>query len=153
MSLLDHLPVLVVIVPLLAGPVCVLAERPRAAWGVALAAAWLSFAAAVALAVQVSATGTISYELGGWAPPWGIEFRIDALNAFLLEQKSRDRSVLLLIDEAQNLDAAALEQIRLLTNLETPTHKLLQIVLIGQPELRAKLAYWREWLPDIDEVL
>ena len=84
MSLTDHLPVLVVLIPLLAGPVCVLVERPRAAWGVALAAAWLSFAAAIALAVQVSNTGTISYELGGWAPPWGIEYRIDTLASYVL---------------------------------------------------------------------
>jgi multicomponent Na+:H+ antiporter subunit D len=84
MSLWDHLPVLVVIVPLMAGPLCVLVERPLAAWGVALAAAWLSFAAAVALAVQVSVSGTISYELGGWAPPWGIEYRIDTLGSYVL---------------------------------------------------------------------
>ena len=84
MSLWDHLPILVVIIPLLAGPVCVLAERPLAAWGVALLAAWLSFAVAVALAVQVSSTGTISYELGGWAPPWGIEYRIDTLGSYVL---------------------------------------------------------------------
>ncbi len=84
MSFWDHLPVLVVIVPLFAGPLCVLVERPRAAWGVALAAAWLSFAAAAVLAVQVSDTGTISYELGGWAPPWGIEYRIDTLGSYVL---------------------------------------------------------------------
>jgi multicomponent Na+:H+ antiporter subunit D len=84
MSLWDHLPVLVVIVPLMAGPLCVLVERPLAAWGVALAAAWLSFAAAVALVVQVSVSGTISYELGGWAPPWGIEYRIDTLGSYVL---------------------------------------------------------------------
>ena len=47
---------------------------------------------------------------------------------------------MVVIDEAQNLDAAALEQIRLLTNLETPTQKLLQIVLIGQPELQQLMA-------------
>ncbi len=84
MSLWDHLPVLVVIVPLLAGPLCVLVERPLAAWGVALVAAWLSFAAAVVLAMQVADTGTISYELGGWAPPWGIEYRIDTLGSYVL---------------------------------------------------------------------
>ena len=84
MSLWDHLPVLVVIVPLMAGPLCVLVERPRVAWGVALVAAWLSFAAAVALAVQVSDTGAISYEFGGWAPPWGIEYRIDTLGSYVL---------------------------------------------------------------------
>ena len=55
-----------------------------AAWGVALLAAWLSFAVAVALAVQVSSTGTISYQLGGWAPPWGIESRIDTLGSYVL---------------------------------------------------------------------
>ena len=84
MSLWDHLPVLVVIIPLMAGPLCVLVERPRAAWGLALAAAWLSFAVAVALAAQVNATGVISYELGGWAPPWGIEYRIDTLGSYVL---------------------------------------------------------------------
>ena len=84
MSLWDHLPVLVVIVPLMAGPLCVLVERPRAAWGVALTAAWLSFAMAIALAVQVSDTGTISYHLGGWEPPWGIEYRIDTLGSYVL---------------------------------------------------------------------
>jgi multicomponent Na+:H+ antiporter subunit D len=84
MTLWDHLPVLVVIVPLMAGPLCVLVERPRAAWGVALAAAWLSFAAAVGLALQVNDTGTISYQIGGWAAPWGIEYRIDILGSFVL---------------------------------------------------------------------
>ena len=84
MSLWDHLPVLVVIIPLMAGPLCVLVERPLAAWSLALAAAWLSFAAAVALAAQVNATGVISYELGGWAPPWGIEYRIDTLGSYVL---------------------------------------------------------------------
>jgi multicomponent Na+:H+ antiporter subunit D len=84
MSLVDHLPVLVVIIPLMAGPLCVLVERPLAAWGLALAAAWLSFAAAVALAAQVNGTGVISYELGGWAPPWGIEYRIDTLGSYVL---------------------------------------------------------------------
>ncbi|NNJ95200.1 MAG: monovalent cation/H+ antiporter subunit D family protein [Halobacteria archaeon] len=80
----DHLPVLVVIIPLMAGPLCVLTEHPRAAWIVALAAAWLSFAAAVVLAAQVSDTGTISYHLGGWEPPWGIEYRIDTLGSYVL---------------------------------------------------------------------
>ena len=59
MTLWDHLPVLVVIVPLLAGPLCVLVERPRAAWAVALAAAWLSFAMTVLLVQQVGATSRV----------------------------------------------------------------------------------------------
>jgi len=62
-----------------------------------------------------------------------------ALNAFLLERLADGRNVVLIIDEAQNLDAASLEEVRLLSNLETDTHKLLQIVLTGQPELRTTL--------------
>jgi len=65
---------------------------------------------------------------------------VDALNAFLLRAYADGLRVVLIVDEAQNLSAEALEQIRLLTNLETDTQKLLQIVLIGQPELRDALA-------------
>ncbi len=65
---------------------------------------------------------------------------VDALNAHLLQAHAQGLRVVLLVDEAQNLSAATLEQIRLLTNLETPTQKLLQIVLLGQPELRQMLA-------------
>ena len=65
---------------------------------------------------------------------------VDALNAYLLEAYAQGLKVILLIDEAQNLPADALEQVRLLTNLETDTQKLLQILLLGQPELREMLA-------------
>lgn len=65
---------------------------------------------------------------------------IDALNRFLLENHSRGRRTILIVDEAQNLRPDVLEQVRLLTNLETTKQKLLQIILIGQPELRAILA-------------
>ncbi len=61
------------------------------------------------------------------------------LNQFLLEKKVQGRRVLLIVDEAQNLERDALEQLRLLGNLETNTAKLLQIVLLGQPELDTKL--------------
>jgi general secretion pathway protein A len=64
---------------------------------------------------------------------------IDALNAFLLQSHAAGHSCVLIIDEAQNLQADVLEQLRLLTNLETNERKLLQIVLIGQPELRSML--------------
>lgn len=60
---------------------------------------------------------------------------IDALNRHLLDAHARGRRVLVLIDEAQNLRFDVLEQVRLLTNLETNQHKLLQIILVGQPEL------------------
>jgi len=65
---------------------------------------------------------------------------IDALNTFLLQSHAAGESSVLIIDEAQNLSADVLEQLRLLTNLETNERKLLQIVLIGQPELRSMLA-------------
>jgi general secretion pathway protein A len=64
---------------------------------------------------------------------------LDALNAFLLQENAAGRTVVLVIDEAQNLAPAVLEQIRLLSNLETETDKLIQIVLVGQPELGALL--------------
>ena len=63
-----------------------------------------------------------------------------ALNSFLIERLERDETALLIIDEAQNLSLEMLEEVRLLSNLETPTHKLLQIMLVGQPELSDKLA-------------
>jgi general secretion pathway protein A len=65
---------------------------------------------------------------------------VDLLTHFLLDAHGRNRRVVLMVDEAQNLDADVLEQVRLLTNLETATQKLLQIILIGQPELREVLA-------------
>lgn len=65
---------------------------------------------------------------------------LESLNRFLLEKNAAGRRVLLVIDEAQNLDPAVLEQVRLLSNLETDRAKLLQIVLIGQPELEENLA-------------
>ncbi len=65
---------------------------------------------------------------------------VDRLNKYLLKAHGEGRNVVLMIDEAQNLSPEALEQVRLLTNLETATKKLLQIVLLGQPELRELLA-------------
>lgn len=65
---------------------------------------------------------------------------VDPLNRFLLTAHAAGRSPILIIDEAQNLAPEVLEQLRLLTNLETNERKLLQIVLIGQPELRDILA-------------
>ena len=64
---------------------------------------------------------------------------VDALNRRLLSAHAEGRRIIVLVDEAQNLSFDVLEQVRLLTNLETPTQKLLQIILIGQPELRELL--------------
>ncbi len=65
---------------------------------------------------------------------------IDELNRFLLEKRREGKNTVLIIDEAQNLDPEVLEHVRLLSNLETDTEKLLQIILIGQPEFRSILA-------------
>jgi len=65
---------------------------------------------------------------------------VDAINAYLLDSHAQGHNNVLVIDEAQNLSAQVLEQLRLLTNLETSERKLLQIILIGQPELRTMLA-------------
>lgn len=70
----------------------------------------------------------------------GSKALVDALNRFLLQVHAQGGQAVLVIDEAQALSAEVLEQLRLLTNLETSERKLLQIVLIGQPELRAMVA-------------
>jgi general secretion pathway protein A len=77
----------------------------------------------------------INDEFGIASDTDSVKALIDRLNTFLLEQKAKGRRVLLLIDEAQNLSPDVLEQLRLLSNLETTTSKLLQIILVGQPEL------------------
>jgi general secretion pathway protein A len=68
--------------------------------------------------------------------PVGVKVYVDAINRYLLESHAQGLNNVLVIDEAQNLSADVLEQLRLLTNLETSERKLLQIILIGQPELR-----------------
>jgi len=79
-----HLPALQVILPLLTAPICVLARRGGIAYVLTVAASWLSLAIAIALLGQVLESGPISYHLGGWPPPWGIELRVDSVNAFVL---------------------------------------------------------------------
>lgn len=64
---------------------------------------------------------------------------LDRLNDYLITRYSRNRRVLLIIDEAQNLDMASLEEVRMLSNLQTRRESLLQIMLVGQPELRIKI--------------
>ncbi len=83
----------------------------------------------------------IGDELGIAPPeaPGSTKALVDALNTHLLAAHARGRRTVLVVDEAQNLRPEVLEQVRLLTNLETARHKLLQIILIGQPELRELL--------------
>ncbi len=101
----------------------------------------------LALVLNPKVTGaelvaTVCDELGIEYPAGtsSIKTLTDLLNRYLLDAHARGRRTVLIIDEAQNLSAEVLEQVRLLTNLETATQKLLQIVLIGQPELRDLLA-------------
>lgn len=81
---LEHLPALVIVAPLVCAPLCVLLRRPAQGFWIALAATWFSFACACHLTLRVAAEGTVSYHLGGWPPPIGIEYRVDMLNALVL---------------------------------------------------------------------
>ncbi|HSR10447.1 MAG TPA: AAA family ATPase [Thermodesulfobacteriota bacterium] len=82
---------------------------------------------------------TILREFGVARDPADTSSLLNDLNLFLLQQNKEGRRVILVIDEAQNLDAPVLEQIRLISNLETDRAKLIQIVLSGQPELAQTL--------------
>ena len=86
---------------------------------------------------------TLCEELGIGVPDCAehsLKDLVDILSGYLLRAHAAGRRVVLVVDEAQNLSPEVLEQVRLLTNLETNTRKLLQIILIGQPELRELLA-------------
>ncbi|MGB0682916.1 MAG: monovalent cation/H+ antiporter subunit D family protein [Magnetovibrionaceae bacterium] len=84
MTLADHLPALQVVIPLLAAPIAVILRNRDACWALSVAVSWVSFGIALSLMGIVLDKGTLIYEMGGWAPPWGIEYHIDAANAFLL---------------------------------------------------------------------
>ena len=84
MSLSAHWPALQVVVPLLAAPLTVLLRRRDVAFMVALVASWCAFFISCALWLQVAEHGTLSYAIGNWPPPWGIEYRVDRLSSFML---------------------------------------------------------------------
>jgi multicomponent Na+:H+ antiporter subunit D len=81
---LAHLPALQVVVPLLAAPLTLLVRRATPAWAIAFAACLFCFVCALLLAAAVYSTGPISYHIGSWPPPWGIEYKVDALSSFVL---------------------------------------------------------------------
>jgi len=93
--ILDHLPALQVVVPLMAAPLIVLLRSGRAGWLIATLVSWFALAVAVMLFMRVQSVGVISYAIGNWPPPWGIEYRVDALNAFVLVLVSLIASVVL----------------------------------------------------------
>lgn len=82
--MIAHLPALQVVIPLLAAPLCVLLARSKLVWVFALIACASTLVVSGLLLQQVVTNGTIIYDMGGWDAPWGIEYRIDLLNAFLL---------------------------------------------------------------------
>ena len=82
--MIEHLPILQVILPLMAAPACLVIDRPRLVWAFSLGVGLVTFAISLLLLQQVSSGGVISYELGGWEAPWGIEYRIDLLTAYVL---------------------------------------------------------------------
>ena len=84
-TLLQHLPALQVVLPLLAAPIALLlGKNTRLIWVFASLISWVCFAISIQLFMQVYTGDVIRYEFGGWAAPWGIEYRIDTLNAFIL---------------------------------------------------------------------
>jgi multicomponent Na+:H+ antiporter subunit D len=83
-TIIMHLPALQIAVPLIAAPICILLPGIYLSWFWTRFITVIVFAMSIGLAWQVHQTGVISYELGGWAAPWGIEYRVDRLNAFVL---------------------------------------------------------------------
>ncbi|WP_043319248.1 monovalent cation/H+ antiporter subunit D family protein [Microbulbifer sp. HZ11] len=94
--MLSHLPILQVILPLMAAPSCLLIRKTTLVWLFTLAVSVAALVVSILLLQQVYATGPITYELGGWKAPWGIEYRIDLLNAWVLFIVSALSSVVLL---------------------------------------------------------
>jgi len=79
-----HFPALQVVIPLIGAPVCMLVRYRDWSWAVALACSWAALAIAWLMLQQVLAGGPVSYALGGWAAPLGIEYRVDTVNAYVL---------------------------------------------------------------------
>ena len=79
-----NLPALQVVIPLIAAIICAFLRHGTLAWGVSLIAAWSMPVIALTLLTEVLSGGPISYAMGGWQPPFGIEYRVDTANAFVL---------------------------------------------------------------------
>lgn len=79
-----HLPILQVILPLIMAPIALILRNPRAVWMLTLLVTWVAFSISLALLMQVLDSGTIIYRIGGWGAPWGIEYVLDKVGAFVL---------------------------------------------------------------------
>jgi len=84
MTISDHLPILQIIIPFIAAPLIVFIGQRKLAWPIAFFASTAAFVISCLLLSQVIGGGIISYQIGGWAPPLGIEYRVDAANGFVL---------------------------------------------------------------------
>lgn len=94
--MIAHLPILQVIIPFLGAPCALILGRSGLAWGFSWLLSLATFGVSIMLLVQVMEQGVISYALGGWEAPWGIEYRIDAFNAFMLMLVSGVAAVVLM---------------------------------------------------------
>ncbi len=92
----SHYPILQVVVPLVAAPLCSLLPKSKLPWLFATVISWLTFAISLALLVQVKNSGALIYELGDWPAPWGIQYYIDTIGAFVLVLVSLIASITLL---------------------------------------------------------
>ena len=84
LMLLSNLPALQVVLPLVAAPICLILRRSDWSWLCAVLVTWACLAISICLLLQVLSSGLISYPIGDWAAPWGIEYKVDILSAFLL---------------------------------------------------------------------
>jgi multicomponent Na+:H+ antiporter subunit D len=97
-----------VVLPLIAAPLCAMTSRSAVSWLIAVAATWTACVISIALLFYVLAMGTLSYPMGGWLPPIGIEYRVDILNAFVLVIVSSVASIAIIY--ARDSIAAEVEQ-------------------------------------------
>jgi multicomponent Na+:H+ antiporter subunit D len=82
--IVQHLPILQIVVPMLAAPLCMFIRHPKLAWAWATLVSWICLPMAIGNLMTVLDKGVVIYEIGDWAAPWGIEYRLDSLNAFVL---------------------------------------------------------------------
>ena len=94
--ILSHFPVLQVVIPLLAAPLCSLLPKTKLPWLFATIVAWICFAISVFILIAVNQQGTLTYELGSWPAPWGIQYHIDIVGAYVLVIVSAIASITLL---------------------------------------------------------
>jgi multicomponent Na+:H+ antiporter subunit D len=90
-----QLPILQVILPLIMAPIALIVRSPRTVWMLTLLVTWVTFSISLALLMQVLDSGTIIYRIGGWVAPWGIEYVLDKVGAFVLVIVSATGSIVM----------------------------------------------------------